>query len=57
MTQLIFQKELIKETTSKVLHERLFMIDASIVKIMKRQRQSTLENLVKEVLDDLKLPL
>ncbi|CAK65915.1 unnamed protein product (macronuclear) [Paramecium tetraurelia] len=55
--QKIEKKEEIEENTQKLLHDRKYVIDASIVKIMKRDKQHTLQEIVNLVLKDLGLPL
>lgn len=49
--------EEVSQTTAKILHERQYMIDASIVKVMKRTRTILLQQLIEEVIKDLKLPI
>ncbi|CAD8142664.1 unnamed protein product [Paramecium pentaurelia] len=55
--QKIEKKEEIEENTQKLLHDRKYVIDASIVKIMKRDKQHTLQEIVNLVLKDLGLPI
>ena len=47
----------IRETEEKVLHERQYVIDASIVRIMKSKKTIGHNELVNEVFNDLKLPI
>jgi len=47
----------IKETEEKVLHERQYVIDAAIVRILKSKKTIGHNELVNEVFNDLKLPI
>ncbi|TNV74015.1 hypothetical protein FGO68_gene4019 [Halteria grandinella] len=51
------KKEEIEQSTEKLLHDRKYVIDASIVKIMKRDKQHTLLEIINLVLKDLGLPI
>ncbi|KAL4486156.1 hypothetical protein ABPG72_012209 [Tetrahymena utriculariae] len=56
----IFKKETkedVKETTDRVLTERGFVLDASIVKILKSKKNIYHQELMKELFNDLMLPI
>ena len=44
-------------TTQRVINERQYLIDASIIKIMKRNKKLLFDEMMNEVFNDLKLPL
>jgi len=50
-------KEEIDQTTNRVLQERQYLLDASIVRIMKQKKTISHNDLVNEVFNDLKLPI